>query len=87
VPMIDGVFVGGKLSPEQQAELRRIWNESGWSQEAIAAHFGFSRGVLDRWRRRLGLATRRPTVTPPPAGATASPSPSPRRAQTVPRRP
>lgn len=58
MPMVDGVWQGGRLTAEQQAELRRLWAESGWSQEAIAAHFGFSRGVLMRWRHRLGLPTR-----------------------------
>jgi hypothetical protein len=48
------------LSVERQDELVRLWNTSGWSQDAIAAHFGWkSRGILLRWVERLNLKPRR----------------------------
>ena len=47
------------LSHAQQEKLRRLWNESGLSNDEIAAEFGWSsRGPLQRWVVRLGLEKR-----------------------------
>lgn len=45
---------------EKVDELRRLWNTSGWSEDAIAAHFGLRRTSLARWKDRLNLPKRQP---------------------------
>lgn len=57
------VYVDGprcKRSHEWQDEYRRLWNESGWSQDAIAMHLGISLGAAVKWTKKLELKPRRP---------------------------
>ena len=48
------------MDPFELAELKRLWNESGWSQDAIAAHFGLKRRSVVALAERLKFEKRLP---------------------------